>query len=96
MKKLLMIMSMSLMMLSCSVFQPRVPYELGMSESKFLRQNRSAVLHKLDGEVKTYRVSREDGFYILATFENEELINFEERELAPKWQQQRMMEEENQ
>jgi uncharacterized protein (DUF2164 family) len=64
-----------------------------MSESKFLRQNKSAVLHNLDGQVKTYRVTREDGFYILATFENEELVNFEEREMGPTWQNQRMMEE---
>ncbi|MEX2594383.1 MAG: hypothetical protein WD426_16550 [Anditalea sp.] len=96
MKKLLMILSMSFIMASCSIFQPRIPYELGMEESKFLRQNKSAVLHNLEGEVKTYRVPRDDGFYILATFENEQLINFEERELGPEWPQQRMMEEDNQ
>lgn len=89
-----MILSASFIMASCTLFQPRIPYELGMSESKFLRQNRSAVLNNLDGEVKTYRVAREDGFYILATFQNEQLIKFEERELRPTWQQQRIMEPE--
>ena len=90
MKKLLIIFSASLIMASCSVFQPRVPYELGMDESKFLRQNKEAVLNNMDGETKTYRVNRDDGFYILATFQNEQLIKFEERELTPSWQQPRM------
>lgn len=90
MKKLLIIFSASLIMASCSVFQPRVPYELGMDESKFLRQNKEAVLNNMDGETKTYRVNRDDGFYILATFQNEQLIKFEERELTPSWQQPRI------
>ena len=90
MKKLLIILSASLIMASCSVFQPRVPYELGMEESKFLRQNKEAVLNNMDGESKTYRVNRDDGFYILATFQNEQLIKFEERELTPSWQQPRI------
>ena len=80
------------MMASCSVFQPRIPYELGMSESKFLRQNKNAVLNQMDGAVKTYRVSREDNFYILATFEDGSLIKFEEKESYPSWPQQRYME----
>ena len=92
MKKWLIILSASVMMASCTLFQPRIPYELGMDESKFLRQNKNAVLNNLEGDVKTYRVSRDDGFYILATFQNEQLIKFEERELAPTWQQQRIME----
>ena len=92
MKKWLIILSASVMMASCTLFQPRIPYELGMAESKFLRQNKNAVLNNLEGDVKTYRVSRDDGFYILATFQNEQLIKFEERELAPTWQQQRIME----
>ena len=81
------------MMASCSVFQPRVPYELGMTESKFLRQNKSAVLNQMDGSVKTYRVPREDNFYILATFENGSLIKFEEKESYPAWPQQRYMDQ---
>ena len=44
---------------------------------------------------KTYRVNRDDGFYILATFQNGELIRFEERELTPAWQQQRLMDPNN-
>ncbi|HLU88416.1 MAG TPA: hypothetical protein VKZ51_01200 [Cyclobacteriaceae bacterium] len=91
MKKLFLVCSLSVMMASCSIFQPRIPYEIGMEESKFLRQNRSAVLNQLDGETKVYRVTRDDGFYILATFQNGKLTRFEERELAPVWQQQRMM-----
>lgn len=93
MKKLLLILSVSFILGSCSIFQPRIPYELGMEESKFLRQNRSAVLNSLDGDLKTYRVNRDDGFYILATFEGGQLIKFEEKELTPAWHQQRMMED---
>lgn len=95
MKKLFLILSISFIMGSCSIFQPRIPYEIGMDESKFLRQNKSAVLNNLDGQTKIYRVTREDGFYILATFQDGQLIKFEERELTPAWQQQRMMEPNN-
>lgn len=91
MKKLLVIMSLSFLMASCSVFQSRNPYELGMDERKFLRQNKSAVVNNMEGQSKTYRVNRDDGFYILATFENGQLVKFEEKELTPAWQQQRMM-----
>lgn len=96
MKKLFLVCSLSVMMASCSIFQPRIPYEIGMEESKFLRQNKSAVLNQLDGETKVYRVTRDDGFYILATFQNGKLTRFEERELAPVWQQQRIMDPKNQ
>lgn len=95
MKKYLLILSLSLMMASCNVFKKRIPYELGMDEKKFLRQNKDAVLNNLDGESKVYRVTREDGFYILATFEDGELIKFQEKEITPAWQQQRMMDRNN-
>jgi hypothetical protein len=87
-------LSLSFLMASCSVFQSRHPYELGMDEKKFLRQNKSAVINNMEGQTKTYRVNRDDGFYILATFENGQLIKFEEKELTPAWQQ-RMMEPTN-
>ena len=95
MKKLFVMLSLSFLMASCSVFQSRNPYELGMDEKKFLRQNKTAVINNMEGQNKTYRVNREDGFYILATFENGQLIKFEERELTPAWQQQRMMDQNN-
>ena len=95
MKKLFLILSICFVMGSCSIFQPRIPYEIGMEESKFLRQNKSAVLNNLDGQTKVYRVTRDDGFYILATFQDGQLIKFEERELTPAWQQQRLMEPNN-
>ena len=95
MKKLFVMMSLSFLMASCSVFQSKNPYELGMEEKKFLRQNKAAVINNMEGQTKTYRVNRDDGFYILATFENGQLIKFEERELTPTWQQQRMMEPNN-
>jgi len=95
MKKLFIMLSVSFIMASCSVFQSRNPYELGMEEKKFLRQNKSAVVNNMEGQSKTYRVNREDGFYILATFEGGQLIKFEEKELVPNWQQQRMMEPNN-
>lgn len=95
MKKLFIILSASFIMASCSVFQPRIPYDLGMDEGKFLRQNKDAVLNNMDGKTKIYRVNRNDQFYILATFQDGELIKFEERELSPAWPQQREMDNRN-
>lgn len=77
---------------SCALFQPRIPYQLGMSESKFLRQNREAVISQLNENKKVYRISKDDRFYLLVTFENGELVNLEEKELTPQWPRQRMME----
>ncbi|SEJ71880.1 hypothetical protein SAMN05192553_109113 [Cyclobacterium xiamenense] len=79
---------------ACAVFQPRIPYQLGMSESKFLRQNKEAVISQLNENKKVYRLTNDDRFYILATFENGELVSLEEKELAPQWPRQRMMDEE--
>ena len=78
---------------SCAVFQSRVPYELGMSESKFLRQNKNAVISQLNEEEKVYRVNNDERFYMLVTFRNGELVNLEEKELTPQWPRQRMMDE---
>ncbi|HLT07074.1 MAG TPA: hypothetical protein VK014_06070 [Cyclobacteriaceae bacterium] len=91
MKKLLAMLSLALLMTACGV--SRNAYDLGMEEKKFLRQNKSAVINNMEGQTKTYRVNRDDGFYILATFENGRLIKFEERELTPAWQQQRLMDQ---
>ena len=81
---------------ACAIFQPRIPYQLGMSESKFLRQNRGAVISQLESDKKVYRLTTEDRFYLLATFEDGVLTNLEEREITPMWQQQRIMEPESQ
>lgn len=78
---------------SCALFQPRIPYQLGMSESKFLRQNKEAVISQLNEDKKVYRINKDERFYLLATFENGELVNLEERALTPQWPRQRMMDE---
>ncbi|EON78180.1 hypothetical protein ADIS_1377 [Lunatimonas lonarensis] len=91
--KSILIFSFLIIMGSCAVFQPRIPYRIGMSESKFLRQNRTAVISQLGDGQKVYRVNSDERFYLLVTFENGVLTQLEERELAPIWQQQRIMEE---
>ena len=58
-----------------------------MTERKFLRQNKDAVLSGMDGNQKTYRVNRGERFYVLATFEDGKLIKLEEKEIAPAWMQ---------
>lgn len=87
------VLIMVLLMGACTVFQPRIPYQLGMSESKFLRQNRSAVISQLGDGRKVYRVNTDERFYLLVTFEEGVLTQLEEKELLPVWQQQRMMEQ---
>jgi hypothetical protein len=70
---------------SCNLLR-RNEFQHGMTESKFLRRNRGAVISSLDGQnLKTYRINRGDRFYVLATFENGVLKNLEERELSPNW-----------
>jgi len=70
---------------SCNLLR-RHEFQHGMTENKFLRQNRGAVISSLDGQnVKTYRINRGERFYVLATFENGVLINLEEKELSPNW-----------
>jgi len=80
---------------ACAIFQPRIPYQLGMDESKFLRQNRDAVISQLENGKKVYRLNTDPRFYLLATFEEGVLTNLEEREITPIWQQQRMMDSNN-
>ncbi|WP_202927949.1 hypothetical protein [Cyclobacterium roseum] len=87
------IISLIFLMGSCALFQPRIPYQLGMSESKFLRQNKEAVISQLNEDRKVYRVNNDERFYILATFENGELVSLEEKELTPQWPRKRMMDE---
>ncbi|SHN26642.1 hypothetical protein SAMN04488057_11511 [Cyclobacterium lianum] len=89
------ILSLIFLMGSCTLFQPRIPYQLGMSESKFLRQNKDAVISQLNNEKKVYRINKDERFYLLATFENDELVSLEEKELAPQWPQQRIMDPNN-
>jgi hypothetical protein len=80
---------------ACTIFQPRIPYRMGMSEGKFLRQNREAVINQLDNGRKVYRLNTDPRFYMLATFEDGVLTNLEEREITPVWQEQRMMDRDN-
>ncbi len=87
------VLTIVVLMGACTVFQPRVPYQLGMSESKFLRQNRNAVISQLGEGKKVYRLTSDDRFYLLVTFEEGVLTELQEKELLPLWQQQRMMEQ---
>lgn len=80
---------------SCTIFRPRIPYRVGMSESRFLRQNRDAVISQLGDGKKVYRVNTDERFYMLVTFEDGVLTQLEERELVPAWQQ-RIMDGNNQ
>jgi hypothetical protein len=84
MKKLLILVSTVFLLGSCSVFGPNPEFSQGMSEKKFLRQNKEAVLSGIDGNLKTYRVNRGERFYVLATFEDDKLIKLEEIEAYPK------------
>jgi hypothetical protein len=80
---------------ACTIFLPRIPYELGMSEGKFLRQNKDAVISNLEEGKKIYRLNTDQRFYMLATFEDGVLTSLEEKEITPVWQQQRIMDSEN-
>lgn len=85
MKKSSIILFSLLLLGSCTLFGPNPEYSQGMTERKFLKQNKEAVLSGLDGEIVTYRVTRDDKFYVLATFEKGILVRLEEREMAPAW-----------
>jgi hypothetical protein len=89
MKKSLIIISTVFLLGSCSIFGPNPEFSQGMSERKFLRQNKEAVLSGIDGNVITYRVNRGDKFYVLATFEDGKLLKLEEREAFPAWMDNR-------
>jgi hypothetical protein len=74
------------MLHSCVGIRPE--FQQGMTERKFLRQQKEAVLSGIDGDFKTYRVQRDERFFVLATFENGVLVKLEERELMPAWRPQ--------
>jgi len=84
MKKVFILLVTVVLLGSCGV---RPEFQQGMTERKFLRQNKEAVLAGIDGNQKAYRVNRGDRFYLLATFEDGKLVKLEERELAPAWMQ---------
>lgn len=84
MKKLIILVSTVFLLGSCSIFGPNPEFSQGMSEKKFLRQNREAVISGIDGNLKTYRVNRGERFYVLATFEENKLIKLEEIEANPQ------------
>ncbi|HSI76245.1 MAG TPA: hypothetical protein VK957_10125 [Lunatimonas sp.] len=94
-KSLFLVLGLLFILEACTIFRPRIPYQMGMSESKFLRQNRKAVISQLDNGRKVYRLITDERFYMLATFEDGVLTNLEEREITPLWQQQRMMDSNN-
>ncbi|QDH79708.1 hypothetical protein FKX85_11960 [Echinicola soli] len=88
MKKLLFILpilSITLFVVSCSSMKGAPNYKVGMEESDFLKVHPDAVISNLEGEQKTYRVVRDERFYLLATFEDERLVKLEEKELPPYW-----------
>lgn len=78
-------MTIALALGGCSVFQKAPTYRVGMEESDFLKLHDDAVISGLDGNQKTYRVKRDDQFYLLATFEDEKLIKLEEKEIYPSF-----------
>jgi hypothetical protein len=84
MKNLFILLMAVFMLASCT---PRPEFRQGMTERKFLRQNRDAVIAGLDGPRTIYRVKREDRFFVLATFEGGRLVSLEERETLPLWMQ---------
>jgi uncharacterized lipoprotein YajG len=77
MKKVLILLITVVLLGSCAA---RPEFQQGMTERKFLRQNKEAVLSGIDGNLKTYRVNRSERFYVLATFENGQLLKLEEKE----------------
>jgi len=87
MKNFVVLFSLIMLMGSCAIFTPRDEFRLGMSENQFLSRNPKAVINTLEGDTKIYRLQRDDRFYVLATFVNNELTHIEEREVAPLWHQ---------
>lgn len=85
MKKSLVAIFAILLLESCTLFAPRLQFTEGMSESRFRRQNRDAVISSMDNGTRTYRISRGERFYVLATFSGGVLTNIEEREIVPAW-----------
>jgi hypothetical protein len=82
MKKALVLFMTIVLLGSCA---PRPEFQQGMTERKFLRQNKEAVLAGLEDNQKTYRVNRGERFFVLATFEDGRLVRLEERDTVPPW-----------
>lgn len=87
MKRGIVFIATLLMLGSCGIFLPRPEFEKGMTERRFLRQNRDAVINTLDNGRTIYRVDRGERFYVLATFEDGLLVALEEKEARPTWPQ---------
>ncbi|MCR9014763.1 hypothetical protein [Aquiflexum gelatinilyticum] len=84
MKQLLVLFLSVFLLSSCGAFGPNPEYYQGMKEKKFLRRNDAAVISHLDGNQRTYRVVRDEKFYVLATFEDGYLVKLEEKEFGPE------------
>lgn len=82
MKRVFILLVTVVLLGGCAV---RPEFRQGMTERKFLRQNKEAVLSGMDENSKTYRVNRGERFYVLATFENGKLIKLEEKETVTGW-----------
>ncbi|MGY6559222.1 MAG: hypothetical protein ACXIT9_08045 [Nitritalea sp.] len=85
MKKIALYLLLFFAFSACAVFTPRPQFEQGMTENRFLRQNRTALISSMENGKITYRVNRDERFYVLATFEEGVLIRVEEREIVPIW-----------
>lgn len=84
MKQLLVLCLSVFLLSSCGAFGPNPEYYQGMKEKKFLRRNDAAVISHLDGNQRTYRVVRDEKFYVLATFEDGYLVKLEEKKFGPE------------
>ncbi|PRY87024.1 hypothetical protein [Mongoliibacter ruber] len=87
MKRGIVFIATLLMLGSCGIFLPRPEFKKGMTENRFLRQNRDAVINTLDNGKTVYRVDRGERFFVLATFEDGKLVKLEEKEARPAWMQ---------
>ncbi|WP_186756466.1 hypothetical protein [Echinicola salinicaeni] len=86
MKKVIAILFLGLFLGGCAVFNKQPKYELGMEERDFVKMHDEAVLSGLEDGQRTYRLVRDEHFYVLFTFENGKLIKLEEKELPKAWQ----------
>ncbi|WP_215222810.1 hypothetical protein [Echinicola shivajiensis] len=86
MKKVIAILCMGIILGGCAVFSKPHKYELGMEERDFVKKHQEAVLSRLEEGQRTYRLVRDEHFYVLFTFENGKLVKLEEKELPKAWQ----------
>jgi len=93
MRKLLWIAILGMMLGGCAILTQKPQYEIGMEEADFLKMHKEAVISKLEDGQRTYRVVRDDHFYLLATFENGRLVMLEEKELPTYWPQSEQKEQ---